>query len=256
MMSATEADKTLVVLLTAAIQPAVGVHVSDHDVARRRDQYTRAFLAWASRMRAESRLRLIVVESSNERRESFDDVFQGVADRVEWISFAAPSDLNKRGKGAIEGAMIEFALATASTPLVDETTLFKATGRIDIQNALNCIDELAPNHVRARYFVDRSRYDVRFFGAPVAVWRSRLFGLADVVDEPAGIHLGNAVAARLAAPTILGEIVLEQFPQRPSFRGVSGSNGRKYGTLRHRLAEVLEGPTERALGRFAAWKSI
>ncbi|WP_258724174.1 hypothetical protein [Cellulomonas sp. NS3] len=245
-----------IVLLTATVTPNGDFGIAGASPDRRREQYRRAVAHWASSLHG-SPFGLAVVETSGEPAESLTRL---VAVRssapVEVHPFAPTAGLVARGKGAIEAAAIEHVLKSREEPVDGATTLFKATGRLRLLNAAVCLEPLAPATVRVRMTLDRTYADTRLLGARASVWRTCLTGMAEEVDDDAGVFLEHVVASRIAGRAALGAIAVSRFPTRPVLAGESGTSGARYSPLRQLASARLLHPLESALVRLAQRKQV
>lgn len=245
-----------IVLLTATVTPNGNFGIVAASPDRRREQYRRAVAHWASSLRG-SPFTLAIVETSGEPADSLTRlVAVGSSATVEVHAFAPTASLVARGKGAIEAAAIQHVLEPRDEPVDGSATLYKATGRLRLLNAGACLELLAPATVRVRMALDRTYADTRLLGARASVWRTCLEGMAEEVDDDAGVFLEHVVASRIASRAALSTIAVSRFPVRPVLAGESGTSGARYSPLRQFASGRLLHPLESALVRLAGRKQV
>ncbi|WP_123654444.1 hypothetical protein [Curtobacterium sp. ZW137] len=219
-------------------------------------QYLHAFGFWAQ-FCADRGSQLCIIESSGADPTVFAEALSALPTaQVEVLRHSPDTQTLARGKGAAEAELIDFALAESRFLSEPTAQFYKVTGRLIVGNAEEVIVPVSADVVRARHFLDRTRVDMRVVGTTASLWRELLADMGRDVNENKSIDLGNVVAARLASPAIMKQIQVERFNPRPAIRGQSGTNGRTYGSLKHRVSEAFGLGVEDALARFAGWKSI
>ncbi len=231
---------SVTVVLTAAVTPTVthGVTVADPDERAR--EYAASLTRWAGTARRLG-LRLVVVETTGAPREALWPA--GVEGRH--LSFVADPADSARGKGAVEAAAIDHALAHA--PELRDGTAYKCTGRLWVANAVDLLAPLPPGTARIRRTLDWTWVDSRLVGASVDLWRDALAGMGREVDDREGRYVEHVMADRLRRTWATGGAAVERLGRRPVYVGRSGSTGIDYRSPRERLKGVLMQPLESML---------
>jgi hypothetical protein len=227
-------------MLTAALTPTVTQRVTVAAPEERAREYAAALTRWAGTARRLG-LRLVVVETTGAPREALWPA--GVEGRH--LSFVADPADSARGKGAVEAAAIEHALAHA--PELRTGTAYKCTGRLWVANAADLLVALPPATARIRRTLDWTWVDSRLVGASVDLWRGALAGMGAEVDDRAGHYLEHALADRLRRAWATDGAAVQRLGRRPVYVGRSGSTGIDYRSPRERLKGAVLQPLESLL---------
>jgi hypothetical protein len=232
------------VLLTAAVSPATAIRVAVSDVRERQAQYRLAF-SWWSAFCAKNSYRLLVVETSGADAET---VLPTNAD-VSWLSYDAVSGLAERGKGAIESAALDHALAHLATQDQSSRTVHKVTGRLRISNADKVLRSHSVGEISIRRTIDRRYVDTRLLSFTIYDWQNNFREMYSEVEDPKGRYLEHVFARRLAEAEYARRLRVSAFRSRPMVEGVSGSTGARYGKGRNLSAalNLLMDPIEKTM---------
>lgn len=240
------------ILLTAAVTPDpaflannASFRMTLADPQVRAGQYRAAVDHW-HRVAQTVGGRVAVVETSGADR---DEVTRRTD--VGFVSYDAPAGLAAGGKGAIEAAAIDHALA--SLDAAPDTVLVKVTGRLLVENAARVIGPVDDATVQVRRSVDRAFADTRFVVTTVGTWREHLTGMGEEVDDDHGRWLERVAAQRLILGEYAGSLTVQRFPDPPRFTGASGTTGARYDGWRARVVPPVvqrkaEGAVRRLLG--------
>lgn len=231
---------SVTVVLTAALTPTVTHHVTVADPEERAREYAASLTRWSDTARRLG-LRLVVVDTTGAPREALWPA--GVEGRH--LSFVADPADSARGKGAVEAAAIDHALAHA--PELREGSAYKCTGRLWVANADDLLTPLPPATARIRRTLDWTWVDSRLVGASVDLWRGALAGMRSEVDDRGGRYLEHVVADRLRHAWTVEGAHLQRLGRRPVYVGRSGSTGIDYRSPRERLKGVVLQPLESLL---------
>jgi hypothetical protein len=240
---------SVTVVLTAAVTPTVTQRVSVADPGQRAREYAAALTRWAGTAR-QLGLNLVVVETTGAPREALWPA--GVEGRH--LSFVADPADSARGKGAVEAAAIDHALAHA--PELRAGTAYKCTGRLWVANAADLLGALPPTTARIRRTLDWSWVDSRLVGASVDLWRGALAGMGADVDDRAGHYLEHVLADRLRRAWATDGAAVQRLGRRPVYVGRSGSTGIDYRSPRERLKGAVLQPLESLLAGPLATKLL
>ena len=211
------------ILLTAAVRPTTNIRVALADHKERRDQYLRAVTGW-SRFADQAGLHLAIAETSGAERE---EVIPAHVDQVEFFSYQPSPELADRGKGALEADTIDYVMNSWAR-IDPDRTVHKLTGRLLLANAGKVLKTVGSNSVRVRRTLDRAYCDTRVVTVRVQQWQENYSGMAAEVDDANGRYLEHTLAHRLINAEYSSGLTVEQFAERPSFVGMSGSSGRQY----------------------------
>lgn len=240
-----------IVLLTAAVTPDPALSVAVSSASTRLEQYKMAIAKW-QKMAEQHSFRVVVVETSgfdpDQLRRSISEL--GTESLI--VNYRPTEIIRSRGKGAIEAAAMEYALAQTPEFAAPSSVVYKSTGRLSVRNFASIVEPIHLDAIRVRRTLDRRYCDTRFFATTLHIWTRALAGMADEIDDSAGRFLENVLAKRLIDIEYAGAGTVERFPVRPAIEGTSGTSGSRYGSLRSRLIrpliQVVEG---RPLQRFA-----
>lgn len=230
------------VVLTTAFRVQVGTSVLT-DPAHRTAQYAAAIARWRDLRAAE--ISLHVMDCSgvpiDEVRTSLGQLAKGLA-----ITSYSPSlDVISRGKGAIEASAMDDLMCSGAVP--DNTTVFKATGRLTIANATRLLRPVSVETVVARRRADYSWVDTRFIGFRPHTWRSTFSGMAKEVDDARGVYVEHIAGYRLLRGISTHEVQWRPFEERPRFAGSSGTTGERYRPMPTAVMGTVMRPLEAAL---------
>lgn len=243
------------ILLTAAVTPNVSGRVALADPALRLRQYQEAIAEWSG-CAGRLGLRLAVVETTGAHPEDLlRQVQEDAARFITVVPFEPSTEQAKRGKGAVELAALRSAVEESDL-VRPEDTLYKCTGRLTLTNAAKILTPVRAGAVKVRMSLDRSWADTRLVGARAETWAEHIFPGVELVDDAAGRYLERVLAARLAAASALGAIVIERFSARPLLSGESGSTGRQYPTRTSWLKDQVLRPVEMLLSDIASRKQV
>jgi len=232
----------------------VNVTVADEDV--RRQHYVGALARWLACPVQPSRI--VLVENSGEDLERLaESARRGTQSELPiLISAPSPGVAIDRGKGAAEGAMIDYALSRLDL-LEDEHHLFKVTGRLYVRNVRRIIPPVrGPQEIILRGTLDGSSVDTRFFGASGDVWRRNMRGMQDEVEEADGVFIEHVVARRSLQAAWADGVVIRRFAGRPAFEGRAGTTGVEYGGSLGMLRHLAFAPLEAFLRRVPPTKQF
>jgi len=236
---------TQAVLLTAAVRPDPRFKVALADPDTRLHQYVESIREWL-RFGDQTGARVVVVETS--RSAGLLDGVPALR-QLQVIEFESSDLMAERGKGAVEAGAIDHALTDLASKGV--RTITKVTGRLGIVDAPRTLPPLAPNSVMVRRTLDRRFVDTRLIHASVDVWTASLHNMAAEVNEPAGTYLEHVVGLRLVRAEFERGTGVLRFPQRPRFRGQSGTMGSRYNRVDSAIRVAVMERAERLIVRMA-----
>lgn len=230
-------------LITTALAPGDGVpHLSLGGGAQRTLASKAAALFWAAVRGIE---RIVIADATGTALLGPDDLAlieeNGV--RIEQVSYRQDDSVaGSRGKGAAEGALIEYALG-ASQLLREEPGFFKVTGKLLCRN-FTAIQALVENQGLTRLFWQDCRglpepagVDLRFFLCGRDFFTDHLArGYAQANDRESNIAEGSCM------PVVAAGCTAGRAP-RPLLTGLAGGSAAPY-------AEVSLGDLDRS---FPCW---
>lgn len=230
------------VLLTAAVTPDPRFGSAVFDPQVRLAQYQRALASWVAAATEKGWMVLVVETTGCAVSEIVAGVSVEARKSIEVVHFSPDDSLAQRGKGAIEASAIDHLIST--TKIVDSATVYKATGRLILENSSKLLIDIAEEAATVRRTMDGKYCDSRFFGTTAGFWRQRLIGMANEVDDMRGRFLEHVLAHRLRDAEYTHASTIGRFTQRPVLVGVSGTTGSSYrrldGVVRNRLWSPLE----------------
>ncbi len=238
---------TVVLLLTATVDPGACVMTARADPQARLADYRVALAHWAA---APPSSAIVFCENSGWPLADFADAAEAMRAAgvdFEQLSFRDATGDPARGKGFGELGIIAHALEHARL-LRDARHVVKATGRYVVHNA-NALVAMAGATPAPDVACDLRNHltvaDARVFLATPAFLRDHLLPRRATVDDRAEVFFEHALAAAVHAALAQGGIW--RMPARPpQLTGVGGSFGQKLGLspgkwLRWRMKRKLFG---------------
>lgn len=212
-------DRSLVILLTACIDPGGMALTALTDVDERRRQYTEALRFYLD----STELPVVFTENSGcDISTPFaKDIAEG---RLEMFTFAGNKDKTK-GKGYGEAEIIEYALAH-SKAIAQCRHIIKITGRLTVRNIADIIKQQQHSHndhVSCVFHTDFSFADSRIFVASPALLHDFLTR-REQMNDGAGVYFEHILANTIKE----SDCSFLPFSHYPLIEGCSGSNGAKY----------------------------
>lgn len=241
------------VLLTAAVTPAPQFNAALSDPSVRLSQYQEAVASWASRS-GQLGWQIVIVETTGCPAPLLTaKVDTSMKDRITVIPFLAGDEFISLGKGSVEAAAIDHALNSGAADIAEDSTFFKATGRLVVKNASDLLTRLPNNTAVVRRSLDGKYCDTRFFGTTVKFWNEHLSGMGTDVDDNEGRYIEHVLAHRLRETEYRERSLIQRFATRPDIDGQSGTTGAKYGRLGTLTVGSLLKPIETVLAsRFSS----
>lgn len=236
------------VLLTAAVTPAPQFNAALSDPSVRLSQYQEAVASWATQS-AQLGWQIVIVETTGCPAPLIAaKVDSSMKSLITVIPFLAGVELISRGKGSVEAAAIDHALTSGAAGISNDSTFYKATGRLVVRNAPQLLTQLPSNTVTVRRSVDGKYCDTRFFGTTVKFWNEHLADMGADVDDNEGRYIEHVLAHRLREAEYRKGSLVRRFGTRPIIDGQSGTTGAKYG----RLGSLTRGSLLRPVESFLA----
>jgi hypothetical protein len=215
--------RSIVLLLTATIDPGQTLMVARRDALVRLRDYQQALQFWLA---SGASRRVIFCENSGYDLSSLQELasdYDGID--VEFVSFCGNQSGAIKGKGHAELELIRHALET-SRLIAGCDLIAKCTGRLIVRNAARILPSIAACEfdIMCTLFKHLSFADSRLFVATPAFLREYLLPKATMVDESAGVFFEHALAC--AAASAVGEGKRwRPFPAYPRIQGISGTHG-------------------------------
>jgi hypothetical protein len=216
-------DRSLVLLLTATIDPGHTVMVARRDPLVRLADYQKALTYWLS---TGAIRRIVFCENSNYDLTSLKNI---AADSkncdIEFISLSGNQSGATKGKGYAELEMIKYAMGTSQL-LSNSEIILKCTGRLTVRNATVLVGSITSCEFDVMCALKSylSIADSRVFAATPAFFCDHLFPKLPIVDDNAGIYFEHALA-RATACAIGVRSKWRPFPRFPLIEGISGTDG-------------------------------
>ena len=216
-------SRSVVLLLTATIDPGNTIMVARRDPLLRLEDYRLALESWLS---AEAAAKIVVCENSGYDLTPLKRLVAARAGReVEFITFSGNQQGATRGKGYAEIGIIEHAMAQSEL-ISNSDVVVKCTGRLIVRNALRILRPLASSDFDIMCTLKRNLTfaDSRLFAATPGFLRDYLFPRVDMIDDNAGITFEHALASATAR-ALADRKRWRPFPIFPRIEGISGSDG-------------------------------
>lgn len=244
------------VLLTAAVTPAPQFGAAVSNPSERLAQYQQALSFWANDS-TRCDWKIIVVETTGcPSSQLTARVPSSLLPRIIVVPFETKAELISKGKGSVEAAAIDSALNATDLPITDESTFYKATGRLVVGNAARLLSRLPRNTAMVRRSLDGKYCDSRFFGTTVKFWKDNLSSMGDEVNDDEGRFIEHVLAHRLRDSEYRYGAAIDRFPHRPRIAGQSGTSGQKYGRLGELARGTIITPFESVLASHFTSKQI
>jgi hypothetical protein len=214
---------SVVLLLTATVDPGDTIKVMRRDPAVRLSDYQRALSYWLS---AGAARRIVFCENSHYDLRSLEIVAAAQREsEVEFISFSGNRNGAIKGKGYAEVEMMAHALET-SRLLRAADIIVKCTGRLTVRNAPQLFRSIPQSDFDVMCLLYRhlSFADSRLFAATQQFFRSYLLPNLPMLDDAAGVYLEHALACA-ATRAVSERRRWLPFPIYPLIRGISATDG-------------------------------
>jgi hypothetical protein len=234
-------------ILTSAVRPNVAGPVVVNSVAVRLAQYRSAIGFWGRIANARG-FELVIIEASDYGANRLADE-AGVPYAVAF-DFTAPPDVRERGKGASESAGLDAFLSS------DRAGAFfiKVTGRLVAANGARELDRIGDG-VSLRMIYGKPWVDTRMFAMHRTDWELHFAGLHGEVSDVEGEYLEVAMGRR-ALRAVASGVQIDRLPERPYWRGVSGSTGGSYRGPKHWISHQFGRPVEALVSRAVRRKQV
>jgi hypothetical protein len=219
-----DSKSSLVLLLTATIDPGQTPLVARSDPETRLLDYETALRAW---LRSEAIDKIVFCENSGYDLSRLEDLAGSVNRcQVEFLSFRGNEGGALRGKGYSELVGMEYALAR-STLLSDCRLVIKCTGRLTIQNAFPLISRIRPLTFDIMCDLRRclSFADSRIFAATPDFISNYLLPRRESTNDINGVFFEHALACA-SASAVADRKLWRPFPVYPDIHGISGTFGK------------------------------
>jgi hypothetical protein len=220
----SESGRSVVLLLTATIDPGATIMVVRRDPLVRLQDYRSALEAWLS---SAAVAKIVFCENSGYDLAPLQRLATPrVGKEVEFISFSGNQHGATKGKGYAELGMIEHAMQTSEL-IASSDVILKCTGRLTVRNATRVLQSMASCDFDVMCSLKHhlSFADSRLFAATPAFIRDYLRPKADLIDDNAGVYFEHALA-RATASALADRKRWRPFPVFPRIEGISGTDGR------------------------------
>lgn len=211
------------ILLTACINPNTDHQVSINDIETRLKSYQDALLFWIKDSNFKN---IVFCENSLYPFDSkkFDDLSDLYNKKFEFISLQGSELGKERGKGFLEGEMMEFALKNSKL-LKSSESFYKVTGRLIIKN-VNTLLKLHKNDPSVFLLAARksTTIDTRFFKCSKEAFIHLLGNSYKSVFDKNGYYLEHSYFDTIRNKNIQ----IKPFKLYPDIIGLSGSTGTTY----------------------------
>jgi hypothetical protein len=217
-------DRSIVLLLTATIDPGATLMVARHDPLVRLADYMSALGAWLSSGAAP---RVVFCENSGYDLAPLQRLVSSHGNhKVELISFSGNEPGATRGKGYSELKLIDHALKESSL-LAASDVIVKCTGRLTVRNGLDVLHAVAKSDFDVMCSLKQhlSWADSRLFAATPAFFNQYLLPRIDMIDDRAGVNFEHALACAITR-AVADRKQWRPFPIFPRIDGISGSDGK------------------------------
>jgi hypothetical protein len=215
-------EPSIVLLLTATIDPGVTPMVVRHDPALRLQDYLSALGNWLASGTAP---RVVFCENSGYDLAPLKRAAQGHGCEIEFISFFGNQDGATKGKGYAELKIIEHALQESAL-LARSEVIVKCTGRLTVRNSMRVMRSIATSKFDVMCSLKQylSFADSRLFAATPSFVRHHLLPQTHIIDDHAGVYFEHALACATASAVAERE-QWRPFPTLPRIEGFSGTHG-------------------------------
>ncbi len=213
-----------IIILTATIDPSVGnVHVVLSNRLERLNQYLENIKNLILKSNFD---RIIFCENSNYQHDYSDLTLlaQQHGKELELLSFTGSYDIIKiKGKSYGEGEILNYAVNNSIFLKNDNTTFYKLTGRIFVDNINDILANSSQDNLFIRWDVKKNEVDTRFFKSQVGFYKKHLYSLLDKIDENSGLSIEEVYFNKLK-----GNPDVFSFSSYPCIKGICASLGRPY----------------------------
>jgi hypothetical protein len=220
-------EMKLLLVLTATIDPGAMTFTVRTDPTMRMADYCNALKQW-SNWRASSPwpVDIIFCENSGYPLDNLQRVVEG-RKAIRFIQFDGNKYPSVLGKGYGEAKILEHVFS-ADPSVGNYDYCVKCTGRIFVSNATRVLRilESAPDICSLPMSKRGAFVDSRFFVARPKAFRLLLDGLAESINDTAGIYFEHALAAKISEAIRSGKR-WTPFHTLPYYIGVSGSTGER-----------------------------
>jgi hypothetical protein len=229
---------SLVLLLTATINPGGTPFVARADPTVRLRDYQQALTAW---LRSESLRKIVFYENSGFDIGSLREIAQHFPrQEVEFHSFLGNDTGVSKGKGYPELLGIERVLAESDL-IKDCRYIVKCTGRLTVGNAARLFERIDDDgfDIMCTLVRNFTFADSRLFIATPDFVSRYLIPQKCVIDDNKGIFLEHALAYATARG-LSEQLRWLPFPILPDICGISGTSGVSHSLgLRRRVQEAI-----------------
>jgi hypothetical protein len=216
--------RSIVLLLTATINPGQTVMVARRDPIVRLGDYQRALREWLS---ADASRKVVVCENSGYDLASLKSIAAAYDTcEIEFISFFGNDSGASKGKGHAELEMIKYVFSVSKLINTSEIVV-KGTGRLTVRNAAVLFQSISAREFDVMCTLRKhlSFADSRLFAATPAFFENYLMPRAAMIDDNAGVTFEHALACAIAS-AVSDRKQWRPFPNFPLIEGISGTDGR------------------------------
>jgi hypothetical protein len=215
--------RSIVLLLTATIDPGATIMVVRRDPLIRLQDYRTALESWLS---SGAIPRIVFCENSGYDLTSLQRLATPHVGRdVEFISVSGNQHGATKGKGYAELSMIEHAMQRSEL-ISNSDVVVKCTGRLTVRNATRVLRSAAACDfdVMCSLRQHLTFADSRLFAATPEFIRHYLLPKADMIDDNAGVYFEHALACATTS-ALADRKRWRPFPIFPRIEGISGTDG-------------------------------
>jgi hypothetical protein len=214
---------SLVLLLTATVDPGQTLMVARRDPLVRLADYQQALRYWLAKSAVR---RVVFCENSSYDLTSLK-ILAASYDKcdIEYVSLLGNQTGATKGKGHAELLMIRHAMANSKL-LTNSDIIVKCTGRLTVRNAQQLFRSISICNFDVMCTLKKNLTfaDSRLFAATPAFFRDYLFPKMTMIDDNAGVYFEHALAC--ATARAVSECHSWQpFPSFPLIEGISGTDG-------------------------------
>lgn len=204
-----------ILLLTATINPvSFAPALVRRDSDTRRKDYLRAVSFYAAKLNPDE-CRIVLAENSG---APVADVVSAAARHghsISVLSYTGDPVLSRRGKGNGEAELIDRSAAWIVNDVGGAVPVIKVTGRIIVSNIRRFLVSTDEHEILCRLTRDLRKADTRLMSFTAGAWLLHFANLAAEVDAATGFSLEHAVAKRLYAGIVDGQLRWARMKHEP-----------------------------------------
>jgi hypothetical protein len=244
----TNNQRTLIIL-TATLQPMVDVTRSK--IAQRTQDYMGAIKRWWDCFQHDP-VDILICENSGYDLTTLTAFTSQLnnQNRIRFFQFNGDKTLVQTlGKGAGEAEMLDECFKHNQISGYDY--IVKSTGRLFVDNAKQLLDEAIANQADWAIAIraDLKFVDTRFFIIKHALFQPYLLNLGKAVNDANGVFIEHAMLRRVAQAMADG-YQWKSFSHLPIYNGSSGTDGKKYNSLKGQLIYFTKNSLHRLAVKF------